>query len=121
MFSLAPACANPVASTPSAEMAKLAKLKSERGGVGNLIIKFQIETTDKAGADRCLKIFLDNGVTTAKYALVKSPAAPTTVYTIEGTKEYLEPSDAADRLLAQILAGPGKITWTVSQTTLGWH
>lgn len=123
VLSLAPACANPVASTPSAEMAKLAKLKSERGGIGNLIVKFQIETNDKAAADRCLKILLDNRVTTAGYAITKSSSAPAAVYTLEGTKEYLEPSDAADKLLAQISAGagPSQITWTVSQMTVGWH
>ena len=122
-LSVAPACADPVASTPSAEMAKLAKLKNQRGGIGNLIVKFQIETTDKAAADRCLKILLEHRVTTAGYAITKTSSAPAAVYTLEGTKEYLEPSDAADKLLAQISAsaGPSQITWTVSQMTQGWH
>lgn len=114
----APVLANPVAQPPSEAMAELNKHFAERG---SFIVKIHIETPDKAGVERCLKVFADNGIAHPGSIALSSPTRPT-FYQFEGSKEYAEAGEAADKLVALISAsaGPGQVTWTVSKKTPGW-
>ncbi|WLI90547.1 hypothetical protein Q4S45_05340 [Massilia sp. R2A-15] len=115
---VAPASAHPGAKPPSEMMADLNKLKAERG---SFIVSIHVEAPDKAGAERCLKIFSENGVSHPNPISLSSPTPPT-LYQLEGTKEYAEAGDAADKLVALVSASaaPGQVTWTVSKKTMGW-
>ena len=117
-LSVAPAWANPVAKAPSAMMAELNNLKPDPG---SFVVKIRIETTDKAGVERCLKIFSDNGITRPS-SIALSSLTPPAAYIFDGSKEYAGITDGADSLVAAISAsaGPGQVTWTVSKVTKGW-
>lgn len=99
-------------------MAGIGKLKD--GGASKITFTVNIDTTDKAAADRCLKIFSENGMQ-AKMTVTSGAALPKDVFKLEATKDYAGANPSADKILAQSTAAgaPGQVSWTVSQTVPG--
>ena len=116
---IAPASASTGASTPSSVMAGIGKLKDGRSS--KMTFTVNIETTDKAAADRCLKIFSENGMK-AKMTVTSGSSLPKDVYKLEASKEYVAADASADKILGQSTAAgrPDKVSWTVSQTVAGF-